>query len=309
MTQRITSAPCCWGVDDVRNPHLPPWTKVLDEAAAAGYAGLELGPWGYLPQDPTRLGAELRQRGLHIVAGTIFDDLVSPENLEKLRTQADQICALLKQLPAPPADAGKAHPAPYLVLIDWGSLARDLAAGRSAQAPRLAEADWRRMVEHIRTLARLARDRHGVRAVIHPHAGGFIEFDDEIRRLVAEVPHDEAGLCLDTGHLFYSGMNPQAWLREHAARLDYVHFKDVNAERLARILAGEPVRFFDACAQGVMCPMGQGALDYPAIRQTLLDIGYQGAITVEQERDPRHADTSLRDVRASREYLRGIGFA
>lgn len=25
MTMHITSAPCCRGVDDVNNPHLPPW--------------------------------------------------------------------------------------------------------------------------------------------------------------------------------------------------------------------------------------------------------------------------------------------
>ncbi|MCP8688409.1 hypothetical protein [Marinobacterium sedimentorum] len=51
MSIKISSAPCCWGVDDPRNPYLPPWEKVLDEAAAAGYKGLELGPYGYLPLD------------------------------------------------------------------------------------------------------------------------------------------------------------------------------------------------------------------------------------------------------------------
>ncbi len=39
----ITTAPCCWGVDDVKNPHLPHWERVLDEAKAAGFGGLELG--------------------------------------------------------------------------------------------------------------------------------------------------------------------------------------------------------------------------------------------------------------------------
>ena len=47
----ITCAPCCWGVDDVKNPHLPPWERVLDEAAEAGFGGLELGPYGYMPLD------------------------------------------------------------------------------------------------------------------------------------------------------------------------------------------------------------------------------------------------------------------
>jgi len=32
----------------VRNPHLPPWERVLDEAAAAGFGGLELGLCGAL---------------------------------------------------------------------------------------------------------------------------------------------------------------------------------------------------------------------------------------------------------------------
>ena len=37
-----------------------------------------------------------------------------------------------------------------------------------------------------------------MRAVIHPHAGGSIEFADEIERLANDIPHDVAGLCLDT---------------------------------------------------------------------------------------------------------------
>jgi sugar phosphate isomerase/epimerase len=42
----IICAPCCWGVDDVSNPYLPHWERVLDEAAEAGFGGLELGPYG-----------------------------------------------------------------------------------------------------------------------------------------------------------------------------------------------------------------------------------------------------------------------
>ena len=56
----ITTAPCCWGVDDVRNPNLPPWERVFDEAAAAGYRGLELGPYGYVPLDVDRSAPRFR---------------------------------------------------------------------------------------------------------------------------------------------------------------------------------------------------------------------------------------------------------
>ena len=38
------------------------------------------------------------------------------------------------------------------------------------------------------------------------------------------------------------------------------------------------------------------------------DIGYSGYITIEQERDPRNSDTSLRDVKASVDYLKSVGY-
>lgn len=37
MSMNICGAPCCWGVDDVRNPYLPPWQRVLKEAGGFFY--------------------------------------------------------------------------------------------------------------------------------------------------------------------------------------------------------------------------------------------------------------------------------
>ena len=42
MSIQICGAPCCWGVDDPKNPYLPPWTRVLEEAGKAGYSAIEL---------------------------------------------------------------------------------------------------------------------------------------------------------------------------------------------------------------------------------------------------------------------------
>lgn len=307
MSITITTAPCCWGVDDVRNPNLPPWRLVLDEAAAAGYGGLELGPYGYMPLDLELMTVELQQRGLFIVAGTIFDDLVAVDNRAALLRQTDEICALVSRLPQPQKLPGQRFATPYLTVMDWGHDARDYAAGHSDRAVRLEASAWRGMVDNIRAIAELAWQRHGVRAVIHPHAGGHIEFADEIERIVADIPADLAGLCLDTGHTYYAGMDPVATLQRYAGRLDYIHFKDIDRGVFERVM-DERIRFFEACAQGVMCPIGRGVIDYPAIRALLDRLGYQGFITVEQERDPRHADGSLADVRASRDYLTSVGF-
>jgi len=303
----ITTAPCCWGVDDVKNPHLPHWERVLEEAQAAGFGGLELGPYGYLPLDLGLVSEALNQRGLKVVAGTIFDDLVSPSNRDNLLRQTEEICALITKLPKPETHPGQRYAAPFLTVMDWGHDERDYAAGHSDRAPRLDDAAWDAMVENIRAVARLARDTYGVRATIHPHAGGYIEFADELKRLADDVPAELAGLCLDTGHMAYSAMDPVATLRRYWDRVDYIHFKDIDAG-IYREVMGERIRFFDACAKGVMCPIGRGSIDYPAIRTLLTELDYSGYITIEQERDPRNTGSILEDLAASRSFLARTGF-
>ncbi|ATX75763.1 TIM barrel protein [Reinekea forsetii] len=303
----LTCAPCCWGVDDVNNPHLPAWRQVLTEAAQAGFGGLELGPYGYMPRDVDLLTAELRHSGLFIVAGTIFDDLVSLGNRQNLLEQTDAICALIRQLPTPPASPGQRYGGPYLTVMDWGHDERDFNAGHSARAPRLAPEQWHNMVSNIRAIAALAQDKYAIRTVIHPHAGGYIEFADELHRIVSDIDNDTAGLCLDTGHLMYAGMDPVATLQRYWSRVDYIHFKDINQTIFQQVL-GKSIRFFDACAEGVMCPIGQGNIDYPAIHTLLREKAYAGFITIEQERDPRNTASVLDDLTWSKNYLAKIGF-
>lgn len=308
MSIQICGAPCCWGGDDPKNPYLPPWQRVLKEASLAGYSAIELGPYGYLPIDVPAVAEELSKNGLAIVAGTIFHDLLDADNQPSVLTAVDDICRLITDsaLPKLTTHDGQKFPTPYMTVMDWGHDERDFNAGHPDRAPRLSPAEWKRFMGNVRAVCEHANE-WGVRPVIHPHAGGYLEFADEIEDMLEAIPYDVAGLCLDTGHLYYSGMDPVFWLKKHADRLDYVHFKDVN-EIIYRKVLGEHIRFFDGCGKGSMCPIGTGSLDYPAIRQALDDIGYSGYITIEQERDPRNSDTSLRDVKASVDYLKSVGY-
>lgn len=308
MAIQICGAPCCWGVDDPKNPYLPPWTRVLDEAGKAGYSAIELGPYGYLPIDAPRVAEELNKNGLAIVAGTIFHDLLDPNNQESVLHAVDDICKLITDsaLPKLKVHDGQKFPTPYMTVMDWGHDERDYNAGHPDRSPRLSPDDWKMFMGHVRAVCERANS-WGVRPVIHPHAGGYIEFSDEIVAMLDAIPYETAGLCLDTGHLYYSGMDPVTWLKEYKDRLDYVHFKDVNDKVYHEVL-NEHIRFFDGCGKGSMCPIGTGSLDYPAIKQALEDIGYAGYITIEQERDPRNSDTSLRDVKASVDYLKSVGY-
>lgn len=303
----IAGAPCCWGVDNPQNPFLPPWKRVLREASQAGYKGIELGPLGYIPLDAKLVSEELAKNDLSIVAGTIFDDLISESNFENLQRQVDDICGLITKLPLPPFRQEHKFAPPYLVIIDWGHDERDYAAGHPDKAPRLSPEQWDTMTGHIRALSEQARDKYGVRAVIHPHAGGYIEFADEIDSFTNDISYKTAGLCLDTGHLYYSKMDPLHWLEKYYPLLDYIHFKDINPDIYQSVMA-ERIRFFDACAKGVMCPIGEGLIPYEKIFSFLKQKDYGGFITIEQERDPRDAGSSLEDVGKSLSYLRSIGF-
>lgn len=308
MTMNICGAPCCWGVDDPKNPYLPPWQRVLSEASQAGYRAIELGPYGYLPIDVDVVSEELNKNGLGIVAGTIFHDLVDPANQPSVLEAVDNICRLITdpKMPKLPTHEGQRQPTPYMTVMDWGHDERDYGAGHSDTSPRMTAEEWKAFMKNVRAVCERAIS-YGVRPVIHPHAGGYIEFADEIEKLAQDIPYEVAGLCLDTGHLYYSGMDPVTYLKKYASLLDYVHFKDVDQKVYEEVL-GEHIRFFEGCGKGAMCPIGTGALDYPGIKKALEDIGYSGYITIEQERDPRNSDTSLRDVKRSVDYLKSVGY-
>jgi inosose dehydratase len=68
----IANAPCSWAVYRADDPDNLPWARFLDEVAAAGYRGTELGPTGWLPEDPARLQDELAERDLSLVAGSVM---------------------------------------------------------------------------------------------------------------------------------------------------------------------------------------------------------------------------------------------
>ena len=241
MPMQICGAPASWGVDDPKNPYLPPWQKVLSEAHQAGYTAIELGPYGYLPYDNVDLiKEELEKNELAIVVGTIFHDLVDPANQPSVLEAVDNICRLVTdpRLPKLPVLEGQKFPTPYMTIMDWGHDERDYNAGHPDRAPRMNDEEWKQFIGHV---------------------------------------------------------------------LDYVHFKDVDQKVYEQVL-GEHIRFFEGCGKGTMCPVGTGALDYPAIKEALEEIGYSGYITIEQERDPRNQETSLRDVKASVDYLKSVGY-
>lgn len=292
---RIANAPCSWGVEFADDPRNPPWRRVLSDCAAAGYTGIELGPIGFMPEDPALLSEALAENGLSLVGGVVFRPFHDPAAWAEVRDAALRTCRSLS-----------AHGARHLVLIDSISPRRAPTAGRASEAEQMDATEWAGFVDRFRTVAQMGTD-HGLIVGIHAHAAGFMDFEPELERLLSEIDEDLLKICFDTGHHSYAGFDPVAFMRRHVGRISYMHFKDIDPVVKARAVAAR-TGFYDACAQGIFCNLGQGDVDFPAVRQILLDAGFEGWCTVEQDCDPAGPTSPVDDARANRAYLASIGF-
>ena len=287
---RLATGPVSWGVDFADDPGNPPWESVLDEIAASPLDLLELGPIGYLPEEPRRLRRALRSRGLDAVGSFVFEDFHDPAQLDRISTVAERTCRVIDA-------AGGA----VLVIIDRPSPGRAKTAGRPSAAVRLPDSEWGAMLEGIDRVAAIAR-AVGLRPAVHPHAGGYLEFEDEIDRLLGETDVD---LCLDSGHLVYAGIDPAEAITSYGSRLAHVHLKDVDRAVLRQVTA-EGADFWAAVSRQVFCPIGSGAVDFASVLGALRDAGYDGFATLEQDRVPGTGSPSA-DLAASLNFLRANG--
>jgi len=297
MSIRIGNAPCSWGVEFAEDDRNPTWQTVLKQCAEAGYKGIELGPVGFMPEDPAVLGEALAEHDLELIGGVVFRAYHDPD------AWADVLDATHRT-----AKALKAHGAQHLVLIDSISPRRAPTAGRVGEAEQMDKAEWTAYRDRIAETARIGSEEYGLTVGIHAHAAGFMDFEPELERLLNEVDESILKICFDTGHHSYAGFDPVAFMKKHIGRISYIHFKDIDPKVKAEVIASR-TGFYDACGQGIFCNLGDGDVDFPAVRQVLLDAGFEGWCTVEQDCDPLLDPDPVGDARKNREYLESIGFS
>ena len=295
MTIRIGNAPCSWGVEFAGDPRNPDWQTVLKECAQAGYTGIELGPVGFMPEDPAVLADALAEHGLELIGGVVFRAFHDPDAWDDVLDGTVRTCKALV-----------AHGAEHLVLIDSISPRRAPTAGRADEAEQMEAAEWSAYRDRIKEAAKIGAD-HGLTVGIHAHAAGFVDFEPELERLLEEVDEDILKICFDTGHHSYAGFDPVAFMEKHIGRISYMHFKDIDPKVKADVVANR-TDFYTACGQGIFCNLGDGDVDFPRVRQILLDNGFEGWCTVEQDCDPTLDISPIDDAKANRAYLQSIGF-
>jgi inosose dehydratase len=265
--------------------HQLPVATVLAGMRRLGLAATELGPEGFLPDDPQAKAATLGRVGLRAVGGFV-PVVLHDEGRDPIEQVGGAIDGLV------------ATGAPVVVLA--------AATGRDGydDRPALDEAGWSTLVAGLDRLDRYAADR-GLRATLHPHVGTMVATRDEVARVL-----DRCGiaLCLDTGHLLIGGTDPVRLAREHSDRVAHVHLKDVDAAWARKVGSGE-VDYADAVARGLYRPLGRGDVDIAQIVAVLERSGYGGWYVLEQDTvlDAAASDSGpLEDVQASIDYLKAL---
>ena len=291
MKITVGSAPDSWGVWFPEDAKQTPWQRFLDEASAAGYEWIELGPYGYLPTDPVRLQRELEERGLRVCATFVMFPFEAPDAWSRWGEEVDRTCALLSSLGAE-----------YLILID--DFYTNIFTGAMIHSSELGEDEW---VQLLQTTARAAdvAERYGLRAVLHPHAESHIEYDHQIDRFLRDAD-PRIGLCLDVGHHAYRGGDPVDLVRRHGGRIWHVHLKNIDPA-VRRRVAAERIPFAKAVALDMFVEPHLGAVNFTDLRDALNEVGYAGYGIVEQDMYPAPFDKPLPIAKRTRNYLRDLG--
>lgn len=241
---------------------------LLDAIAAGGYGGIEItdtmiGSYGSQPEAFARA---LEARGLELVAFTFsstsgFTEIDEVENdLETARRWADFVARFPR------------------AVLSMGS-ATVMSAGPRDDKFRIAADVYNRAAE----IGRVA----GVEVAVHPssHHDTLLFDRADYDTLFQRLDPASVGWVPDTGHILRGGMDILDTLRTHAARIRYLHLKDVDAA-------------------GTWAMLGRGVCDVPAvIAEVAKAPRFNGWLVLEEESEEAARDPA-RAVRTNQETMR-----
>lgn len=298
---KVANAPCSWGVLEFHlEGEAAGYAQVLDGIAETGYAGTELGDWGFMPTDPKQLRQEIHSRALTLLGAFVPVMLKDPDAHASGIEVAVRTARLIAE-----AEGDMA----FIVLADDNGKnpVRTQNAGRILPEHGLTEAEWKIFAEGAEKVASAVKKETGLRTVFHHHCAGYVERPNEVDMLMQSTDPSLLGLCFDTGHYRFGGGDPLACLQTYKDRIWHVHFKDCQPEVAAKSRA-EKWDYFTSVRNGIFCELGKGEIDFPLIKSALEKMGYDGWIVVEQDVLPGMGKPK-ESAQRNRDYLASIGLA
>lgn len=296
---QIANAPCSWGAleFELEGKSLG-YERVLSEMHETGYAGTELGDWGFMPSNPNELSSVLNDKNLQLLGAFVPVALANEEAHKGGILLALETAELM-------FNAGYKNA--FIVLADEnGSVEeRTKNAGRITPEMGLNENQWMVFADGADKVAKAVKDKYGMRTVFHHHCGGYVETPREVAKLMKLTNPDLLGLCLDMGHYAYGGGDPVEALEKYYTRIWHVHFKDYDP-KVGQEALEDNYDYFKSVEEGVFCELGKGSVDFQSIVNILNKEGYDGWIVVEQDVLPGMGSPKKCALN-NREFIKSLG--
>lgn len=295
---KVGNAPCSWGVIENTEGERYDYVRVLNEIAESGYAGTELGDAGFMPTDYGELRQELDSRGLKLVAAwssiRLYDKSFHDAGIEAAVKTARTLAAV-------------GGPNNILVIGPDHSTVplRHDKSGRVTADMMLDDDGWKIYCEGAMRVAEAVKRETGLRAAVHPHGATYIETPAEIERFMSMTDPDLVGYVFDTGHYHLGGGDAVEGIRKYGERIWHVHFKDFDPSKLA-VADQNGWGYQELIANGMFGELGTGVVDFPAVREALNELDYDGWIVVEQDM-LKGMGSPLESNTRNRQFLKSIG--
>lgn len=149
-----------------------------------------------------------------------------------------------------------------------------LVPGRVNTTDETHEQVWSRSIEGIRQVLPLA-SRLGVRVLIENVWNGFCETPEQLRDYIDEINSPWVGAYFDIGNVRKFGPS-EDWIRALGPRIVKLDIKDWHHTH-------------------GFCKIGDGDVDWPAVREALAEINFTGWCTAEVPGGGRAELTDIRD--------------
>lgn len=265
----------------------------LAEAAAAGYAGVELSR--IFPRDGMQLAELLARHNLALVSGWYSGFLAERAVDAELEAVADHAQRL------------RQTGSTVMVYGECGAMANNALDVPMSRRQRLPADAWRAYGERLTHFAEALASAHGLSLAYHHHLMTVAETFDEIEAVMS-ASGPSVGLLFDTGHAAAAGFDYPRLIEAFGPRINHIHLKDVRADVLADVRARD-LSFNEGVRAGMFTVPGDGSVDFAPLARFIAEGTYRGWLVVEAEQDPLKAPPAETVRRAHRYVTERIAMA
>ena len=274
---KLGIAPIAWTNDDM--PDLGKentFEQCISEMALAGYTGTEVGN-KYPRNDISLLKKRLEIRNLEI-ASAWFSAFLTTKPYEETEAEFIKHRDFLYEMGAK-----------VIVVSEQGhSIQGQMDTPVFEEKHIFTDEEWKKLAEGLNKLGQRAKEKD-MKIVFHHHMGTGVQTTSEIDKLMELTDENLVYLLFDSGHLVYSGENPEEILKKYINRVKHVHLKDIRKEIVNQIKE-EKLSFLQGVRQGAFTVPGDGCIDFKPLFKILEDNNYEGWFIVEAEQDPALAN-------------------